>query len=172
MHPLADRPRYTREQLATYVRKVNRDEAYTLDTLEAEIKADPLPALAGLQRKQVEWNPWGNLALHYSWHRTLSLDSEALYDKIVDRGLGGYCMENNAFFSAILRSLGYELYITGARVSNAVDGLDASDQDGFGGWYCPPRETVSRCALTNVQAQATRSAHCDRQWPEVPCTLG
>jgi arylamine N-acetyltransferase len=132
-HPSSFRPTYTREQLATYVSKhIAPSASYSLETLEAEIQADPLAALGTLQLRQMAFNPWGNLALHYSWHRTITLDADALYHKIVERGLGGYCMENNAFFSTILRSLGYQLYVTGARVSNALDG--EKNDPGFAGW--------------------------------------
>ncbi|KIW66209.1 hypothetical protein PV04_08409 [Phialophora macrospora] len=132
-HHSSFRPTYTREQLATYVSKhIAPSASYSLETLEAEIQADPLAALGTLQLRQMAFNPWGNLALHYSWHRTITLDADALYHKIVERGLGGYCMENNAFFSTILRSLGYQLYVTGARVSHALDGQE--NDPGFAGW--------------------------------------
>ncbi|KIX99798.1 uncharacterized protein Z520_04434 [Fonsecaea multimorphosa CBS 102226] len=132
--PSASRPTYSRDQLATYVSKwIAPSKDYTLETLEAEIEADPLAALSTLQLRQMAFNPWGNIALHYSWHRVLSLDHEALYHKLVERGLGGYCMENNAFFSTVLRSLGYRLYVTGARVSLALSG-DSVDPEGFAGW--------------------------------------
>jgi len=130
---LSYRPTYTRDQLALYVSCIAPDSSYTLATLEAEIKADPLAALSRLQLRQMAFNPWGNVALHYSWHRALSLDSEALFHKIVERRLGGYCMENNAFFSTILRSLGYQLYVTGARISNALE--KGANPHGFAGWY-------------------------------------
>lgn len=135
MASLSDRPTYTREQLAKYVQLVNgaANPAYTLETLEAEIKANPLEALAGLQRKQLGAIPWGNVAMHYSSHRCVSLEPEALYHKIVERGHGGYCMENNSFFSTVLRSLGYDLYITGARTSNALE-MNGRDPNGFMGW--------------------------------------
>jgi arylamine N-acetyltransferase len=133
IHHTAIRPTYTRDQLSTYVSKhIAPNPSYTLETLEAEIARDPLEALSTLQLRQVAFNPWGNLALHYSWHRALTLDSDALYHKIVERSLGGYCMENNAFFSTILRSLGYDLYVSGARVSLSLDG--AREDPGFAGW--------------------------------------
>ena len=133
-HYSSFRPTYSRGQLSTYVsRHIAPSPLYTLETLESEIQADPLGALGTLQLRQMAFNPWGNIALHYSWHRALTLDAAALYHKIVERGLGGYCMENNAFFSNILRSLGYQLYVTGARVSLSLDG--AKDDPGFGGWY-------------------------------------
>jgi hypothetical protein len=43
-------------------------------------------------------------------------------------------MENNSFFATVLRSLGYDLYITDARVSNMVE-MNGKHSEGFGGWY-------------------------------------
>jgi hypothetical protein len=123
---------YTEEQLAKYVAFINPDPSYSLASLQAEISQDPLAALSVLQLRQNGATVWGNVALHYSWHRLLPLDPDALFHKIVERRLGGYCMENNAFFSTILRSLGYELYVSGARISNALMGV--GDPEGFAGW--------------------------------------
>ena len=39
----------------------------------------------------------------------LSLDEDALYDKIVLRHRGGYCFEINGFLGMLLRSIGYEV---------------------------------------------------------------
>jgi len=64
---------------------------------------------------------------------SLSRDVQAVAHKIVERRLGGYCMENNMFFSTVLRSLGYDLYVSGARVSNALMG-GSRDPEGFAGW--------------------------------------
>src|ERR1700761_5968974 len=71
-----------------------------------------------------------NISLHYSEDKTLSLDPEALFEKFVHRGIAGYCMEQNTFFYTVLRSLGYDLYITGARVSNSVGGGKDPDPTG------------------------------------------
>ena len=133
LHSLQHRPVYSREQLEQYVKRSIKDSTYTLDKLEADVKADPLKALAGLQMRQIGFNPWGNLALHYSPHKTLSLEHEELFRKIVGRGVGGYCMENNIFFATILRSLGYNLYITAARISNIVS-ASGRHPEGFVGW--------------------------------------
>lgn len=134
--PASSRPTYTRDQLAEYISTciAPHSPTYTLATLEEEIAADPVSALSTLQLRQIVFNPWGNVALHYSWHRVLSLDHEALFHKIVERKIGGYCMENNAFFSTVLRSLGFQLYVTGARVSLALAGEDGVDPGGFAGW--------------------------------------
>jgi len=131
--PRGYRQLYTQKQLAKYVEFINPDPSYSLATLQSEIKQDPLAALSLLQLRQTCATIWGNVALHYSWHRSLPLDPDALYHKIVERRLGGYCMENNMFFSTVLRSLGYDLYVSGARVSNALMG-GSRDPEGFAGW--------------------------------------
>jgi arylamine N-acetyltransferase len=132
MHPLSQRPTYTQSQLSRYITHI-LPPSFTLSTLKVDIKSNPLATLSQLQLHHLSKVPWGNIAMHYSAHKTLSLDTEALFVKIVERGMGGYCMENNLFFATVLRSLGYELYITGGRVSNAVES-NGKDPDGFGGW--------------------------------------
>lgn len=68
--------------------------------------ADPLERLRLVQAHHLARVPFESLSLHYSPHRLLSLDLQDLYDKIVVRGHGGYCMELNAFFGAVLRGMG------------------------------------------------------------------
>lgn len=75
--------------------------------------------------------PFENIFLHYSKHHLLSLDQDDLYDKVVRRGMGGYCMENNAFLGTVLRSVGFAIFNTGARVSNARIGRPGG---GFTAW--------------------------------------
>ena len=74
-----------------------------------------------------------NLALHYSTHHSVILDLDFLFDKMVVRAKGGYCMENNRFFATILRTLGYTVLSCGARVSNTVAG--AQPEGGYTGLY-------------------------------------
>lgn len=80
-----------------------------------------------LQLRHMARVPFESLTLHYSKHHRLSLDLEDLFEKIVGKGRGGYCMEVNAFFGAVLRSLGYTLINVGGRVK-AGDGE-------YKGWY-------------------------------------
>lgn len=105
----------------------------SLEDLETDIEQDPLGTLSRIQLWQLVAVPFGNLVLHYSQHHTISLDPETLFIKLVERRLGGYCMENNAFFATVLLSLGYELYTTGARVSYALD-ASSKDAQGYDGW--------------------------------------
>jgi N-hydroxyarylamine O-acetyltransferase len=46
----------------------------------------------------------------------VSLDIESLEDKMVRRGRGGYCFEQNLLFWSVLRELGYQVRGLGARV--------------------------------------------------------
>ena len=132
-HPLSIRPLYTPTQLSTYINHIF-GPAYSLSELQSDVQTSALYALKKLQLRHLCHIPWGNVSMHYSPHKTLSLDTEALFTKIVTRGLGGYCMENNLFFATVMRSLGYELYFTGGRVSHAAVEGSGKHPDGFGGW--------------------------------------
>jgi arylamine N-acetyltransferase len=90
--------------------------------------AEGLQFLAVLQKYTLAAVPFESLALHYSSHHTISIDPQAVFHKIVERhnGRGGYCMENNCLFGTVLRTLGYNVYPTGARVNEAVQPMAAS----------------------------------------------
>jgi arylamine N-acetyltransferase len=90
-----------------------------------------LSYLTALQTRHQAKVPFENLSLHYSKTRLLSLDPLDLYTKIVDRGMGGYCMEINTFFATVLRCLGFTLFSTGGRVSDATTGMPGR---GYSGW--------------------------------------
>ncbi|EGO54175.1 hypothetical protein NEUTE1DRAFT_124490 [Neurospora tetrasperma FGSC 2508] len=98
---------YTQDQLDRYFRHIGYSPK------DAE---DDLGRLAMLQLRHMARVPFESLTLHYSQHHRLSLDLEDLFEKIVDKGRGGYCMEVNTFFGAVLRSLGYTLINVGGRV--------------------------------------------------------
>lgn len=84
-----------------------------------------------LQKCHLAKVPFESLSLHYSKHHLLSLEKEDLYQKIVIRGKGGYCMENNTFFGVILRTLGFKIINVGARVSDAIGERPGG---GYMGW--------------------------------------
>ncbi|MDR0817996.1 MAG: arylamine N-acetyltransferase [Oscillospiraceae bacterium] len=50
--------------------------------------------------------PFENLDVFYG--RTISLDEDALFDKLVNRRRGGYCFEMNGLFSIVLKKLGFK----------------------------------------------------------------
>lgn len=127
---LSRRPTYSAEQVSQYFQHINLPPRFH-DFRRAR-KDDDLGFLTVLQKHQMARVPFENLALHYSKHHSVSLDPQHLYKKVVCNGMGGYCMENNCFFGTVLRSLGYDIYSAGARVSNATNGVP---DGGFGGWY-------------------------------------
>jgi arylamine N-acetyltransferase len=134
MSELSERPTYTASQLTQWLNLINPTKSpIPLKDLTVDILADPLATLSKIQLWQLAAIPFGNLVLHYSPHHIISLDTETLFTKIVGRRMGGYCMENNTFFATVLRSLGYKLYTTGARVSWALD-EDHKDPGGYSGW--------------------------------------
>lgn len=111
---------YTEEQLARYLERIGyRHDART------QASTDPLGCLTALQRHHMARVPFESLSLHYSRYRLLSLDPEDLFKKIVDNRRGGYCMEVNAFFATVLRTLGFTLFCAGGRVRGP---------NGYKGW--------------------------------------
>lgn len=114
---------YTQDQLERYFRHIG----YAPKDADAAAEKDDLGRLAMLQLRHMARVPFESLTLHYSKHHRLSLDLEDLFEKIVDKGRGGYCMEVNAFFGAVLRSLGYTVINVGGRVK-AGDGE-------YKGWF-------------------------------------
>lgn len=75
--------------------------------------------------------PFESLSLHYSPTRQLTVDPDALFDKIVRRGRGGYCMEVNTLLASVLKGLGFDVYSLGARISFATN---RKEGEGFDGW--------------------------------------
>lgn len=110
---------YTQEQMWGYFERVGLFEYIGLpaDEFKKRVASNPLAFLTRLMHRQLASIPFDSLALHYSPTRTLSLHPMALYNKLVVRRRGGYCMEVNGFFATVLRTLGYTLFSVGGRVN-------------------------------------------------------
>ncbi|EKV04730.1 Arylamine N-acetyltransferase 2 [Penicillium digitatum PHI26] len=109
---MAQNPIYTDQQLEWYLSRIGYShpaqvEGNLLHHLRQDIENDALAALCDLQRRHLTTIPWGNSGLHYSQHHTISLNPQSLFEKMVERQLDGYCMENSGIFLIVLRSLGY-----------------------------------------------------------------
>ncbi|SCV46195.1 related to arylamine N-acetyltransferase [Fusarium fujikuroi] len=109
-----------------------------------------------LHQHMIATVPYDNLTLHYSSHRNIILEPQALYQKIVGdgRGRGGYCMESNLCFCYMLRALGFQVYPVGVRVRLRKDGVPHGD---FVGWqdktqFCHQYRslTVPRVHIVNI----------------------
>ncbi|KAF7117774.1 hypothetical protein CNMCM5793_006954 [Aspergillus hiratsukae] len=117
---------YTPDQIEAYLQRIGYVESVSAtgitrhQHLQQCIEKDPLATLTELHRRQLAAIPWGNSGLHYSQHHTISIHPSCVFEKLVTRKLDGYCMENTNLLYVVLRSLGYQVYPTGGRVSRAV----------------------------------------------------
>jgi arylamine N-acetyltransferase len=115
---------YSKDQLLQYFEHINLPTKWRT--------AEPsLDYLTELFKRQFSTVPFENISLHYSESHLLSLDTEDLFLKVVGRGRGGYCMENNRFFGTVLRSLGFRITDAGARVSEATSGRPGGRYNGW-----------------------------------------
>ncbi|KAI0838514.1 arylamine N-acetyltransferase 3 [Hypoxylon sp. FL0890] len=115
---MADRPRYSHEQLEQFFNRIALPENKRVYSVEELPDDDKLRYLALLLKHTLVRIPFENLTLHYSWHRIINVRPQHLYDKIVrpPSYRGGYCMENASLFHTVLLSLGYKVFLAGARV--------------------------------------------------------
>lgn len=78
-----------------------------------------IPSLAFLNeiifahQREISFN---NLAVFYRPGEILNLELEALFEKVILRGEGGYCFENNKVFYFLLKELGFCVEAKAARV--------------------------------------------------------
>jgi N-hydroxyarylamine O-acetyltransferase len=136
---------YSDEQIGAYFARIRAREA-----------TSSLGALAEIQRAHRLAIPFENLDILLG--RGVSLDPQALFDKLVTRRRGGYCFEQNALLLGMLQALGFEARPLLARVwLNVtetpprthtlnlvhVEGEDYIADAGFGGSYVPPMPLIA-----------------------------
>ncbi|KAL9088351.1 MAG: hypothetical protein Q9165_006276 [Trypethelium subeluteriae] len=121
-----DTPRevYSADKIDAYLSSICFTEAYRSSPLFgspklARVKENGLSFLQALMRFQLAKVPFENLELHYSPSREISLDADSLFEKFVESGSnrGGHCLQLNTFFAIVLRSLGFEVTTSAARVN-------------------------------------------------------
>ena len=130
---LSERPIYDLPQVSQYFEHIGLSP----DLLTSPSTKPSLALLTTLQTHHLLTIPFEDLSLHYSPTPLTppSLESEDLFDKIVTRGHGGYCMESNCFFATVLRSLGFDVLSVGGRVSEVAMGSRVPVDDvAYGGW--------------------------------------
>lgn len=77
--------------------------------------------LSALQQAHLLSVPFENLDI--SLGRPIELDETALFEKIVQRGRGGFCYELNGLFAALLRDLGFSVTLLSAQVAHKNGGF-------------------------------------------------
>ncbi|KAI5362004.1 Putative arylamine N-acetyltransferase, papain-like cysteine peptidase superfamily [Septoria linicola] len=123
---MANRPTFSEEQIHQFYDRIELPQRYRYTPGEESKAVAQGPAgleiLAALQRHTLATVPFENLALHYSRTKIVDIHPELLFQKIVSNnaGRGGYCMETNSLFGAVLRTLGFKLYSTSGRVNSAA----------------------------------------------------
>lgn len=85
--------------------------------------AADLKTLNTLMSAHVRAVPFENLDIYSE--RGVSLEIEAIYDKIVVRSRGGWCFEMNGLFEWVLREIGFDVQRLSAGVRRASLGDDA-----------------------------------------------
>ena len=133
----AYRSTYSKDQLHKYFDRIFLPEEHRIHLHSERQNATPneqLSLLANLKKYHLAAIPFENLELHYSPTKTVSLEPQFLFQKIVSRGhgRGGRCMETNCLFGTVLRSLGFDVYSAGARVNEAAQPVAATK-----GWKGP-----------------------------------
>ena len=92
------------ERADAYLEAIGAERPKRLDTA----------ALTELQLRHLRSVPFENLDIHLG--RPVPLTEDALLEKIVDRGRGGFCYELNGAFAALLTALGFRVELLAARV--------------------------------------------------------
>lgn len=93
--------------LHTYLRRIN---------YRGELEPSAA-TLRELHRAHLLAVPFENLDIHLG--RPITLDQDALFDKIVTRRRGGFCYELNGLFAWLLRALGFDVTLLSAGVARA-----------------------------------------------------
>jgi len=92
----------------------------------ARPSASTLDGLAELSLAHLYAVPFENLDIAAG--RPLSLDPDALYDKIVVRRRGGFCYELNGLFAQLLRELGFEVTLLAGQTIDPADGTPGPER--------------------------------------------
>lgn len=102
---------------------MSRLDAY-LDRIgySAPVRVDR-QTLFGLHRAHLLGISYENLDIHLG--RTLTLDVDAIFDKIVTRRRGGWCYEMNGLFAWALREIGFDVSLLAGTVGRADSGSSA-----------------------------------------------
>lgn len=79
--------------------------------------APDLPMLRALHKAHLRAISYENLDIHLG--RALTLDEDAIFDKLVNRGRGGWCYEMNGLFARALRQIGFDVRLLGSAVGRA-----------------------------------------------------
>jgi arylamine N-acetyltransferase len=122
---MASKNAYSNQQVDRYLEHINVPQRFRRGAkLDVEL-------LTAIQQHHLCRIPFDDIQIHYSTDRSILLEPEAIFNKFVEKGHGGYCMEHNALIYYMLLALGFEVYTTGARPQKRVDGLPSGNYYGW-----------------------------------------
>lgn len=97
---------------------MNRIDA-VLDRLQYGAATEPNEAsLRALQKAFLLNVPFENLDIQLG--RRISIESDAVFDKLVKRRRGGFCYECNGLFAELLEALGFQVQRVSARMARSL----------------------------------------------------
>ncbi|XP_063791427.1 arylamine N-acetyltransferase, pineal gland isozyme NAT-3-like isoform X2 [Pseudophryne corroboree] len=89
--------------------------------MKSDFSTPSLSALRKLHRHHVLSIPFESLSIHIG--EKIILDTLWIYQKIVLRKRGGFCLENNGLFLWVLQELGYQPLVLSGKVREPVTGM-------------------------------------------------
>ncbi len=109
--------RYTPKQVEAYLRRIHYEAPVSVskETLDGLVYAHQCAI------------PFENIDV-FDYHKTISLQAEDIYHKIVEQGRGGYCFETNGLFYGMIRSMGFDAYPCMCRV---MFGIEIPEENGI-----------------------------------------
>ncbi|CAL8404264.1 unnamed protein product [Boreogadus saida] len=94
--------------------KMNLDEFFKRIGFSGPFEKPDQATLNAIHKRIVMTVPFENLSIHCG--EKIAMDHEAIFNKIVREQRGGWCMEGNYLLARVLRELGYDSVMLGARV--------------------------------------------------------
>ncbi|OOF95545.1 hypothetical protein ASPCADRAFT_170266 [Aspergillus carbonarius ITEM 5010] len=125
---------YTAAQITIWLQHLRLPRAYRTYIANPSTFPQTFESLRTLMRCQISRFPFENLSVHYSPTHIVDIRPAILYDKLLGpnaNGRGGYCLEVSIFFHHMLRGLGFQTYMTGARIRPRVDGVPGGEYSGI-----------------------------------------
>ena len=95
---------------------MNLEEYFARTGYKGSLENQDLETLTDIFQHHIRAVPFENLSIHCGEKITLEL--EHVYNKIVHKKRGGWCMENNQLLGWVLKCLGYDTSFLGAYVFN------------------------------------------------------
>ncbi|XP_008120442.1 arylamine N-acetyltransferase, pineal gland isozyme NAT-10 [Anolis carolinensis] len=106
---------------------MNVEEYFARTGYKGSLEKLDLETLRAIFQHHIRAVPFENLSVHCG--ETITLDLEDVYEKIVRKRRGGWCMENNQLLLWVLQTLGFDTTPLGSYVYNPQQGEYETDMN-------------------------------------------